>query len=138
MKYDNNQYYYSPSQNYPWYLSDNKPYDAIPMTIAMEEKYEAGIKQGLVMQPAKNGFVMVHPDTLLTEQERIERDKQLLVSQANALLDQSIKLESSVYQRKMSTDQISEFEAWQDDLLEFIDGNSEIMPITPEFIQVLL
>ena len=64
--------------------------------------------------------------------------KQVKMSQVIALLNQSIKLESGVYQRRMSTDEISEFEAWQDDLLAFIDGNSETLPLTPEFINTLL
>jgi len=141
MKYEI-QYYYSASNNSTGYCKeahgDNMPSDCVPVTDEMWQIYEDGVKQGLVMQPAKNGFVMVHPDTLLTEQERIERDKQIQINHANTLLNQSIKLESGVYQRRMSTDEKTEFRIWQDELLAFIDGNSETMPQIPEFIQVLL
>lgn len=72
------------------------------------------------------------------EAKRIERDKQIQLNYANTLLNKSIKLESGVYQRRMSANEVSEFEAWQDELLAFINGNSETMPQTPEFINTLL
>lgn len=89
MKYEI-QYYYSASNNSTGYCKevhgDNMPIDCVPITDEMWQIYEDGIKQGLVMQPDKDGFVMVNPDTLLTEQERIERDKQSLIAQAKGLL----------------------------------------------------
>lgn len=138
MKYDNNQYYYSPSKNYPWYLEDNKPDDAIPMTIEMEEEYEAGIKAGLVITPDGAGFKMVHPDSLLSQQQLEERARQQQLAQANNLLNQSIKLGSGVYQRRMSEEQKQDFKDWQDALLEFINGERQDMPEQPIFIQELL
>lgn len=76
------------------------------------------------------------PEELSAMQAAVAKQREL--SEARALLEQSKSLESGVYQRKMSTDQISEFEAWQDSLLAFIDGNSETLPLTPEFINTLL
>lgn len=76
------------------------------------------------------------PEELAAQQEQEVKQQQL--NHAQALLNQSIKLESGVYQRRMSTDEKSEFEAWQDDLLAFIDGDSETLPQTPGFIQELL
>jgi hypothetical protein len=73
-----------------------------------------------------------------TPAELAAEANQQQLNHANALLNQSIKLDSGVYQRRMSTDEKSEFEAWQDDLLAFIDGDSETLPMTPEFIQALL
>lgn len=143
MKYEI-QYYYSASNNSTGYCKevhgDNMPSDCVLVTDEMWQIYEDGINQGLIMQPnsTKTGFVMIHPDTLLTEQERIERDKRIQLNHAQALLNQSIKLESGVYKRRMSTNEVSEFEAWQDELLAFIDGDSETMPQTPEFINTLL
>lgn len=152
MKYDNNQYYYSPSANYPWYLEDNKPDDAIPMTIKMEEEYGRGYKLGLIITPnpaysvnkfndndtSTYPFLMVHPDSLLSQQELLERDKQRQLALAKQQLDQSIKLESGVYQRKMSEEQQYEFIMYQDALLEFINGERPDMPTQPNFITELL
>lgn len=147
MKYDNNQYYYSPSKNYPWYLEDNKPDDAIPMTVEMEEFYEIGKKKGFIIQPNPDykpnstlyPFIMVHPDTLLSEEDLLVRDRQLKISQATTLLNQSIKLESRAYQRNWATDQITEFEAWQDELYDIVHNNSNAAtPETPSFIQEIL
>lgn len=137
MKYDDNQYYYSPSKNFPWFLADNKPDDSIEMTVEMEEQYEAGVKQGLVITPNESdtGFIMVDPDTLLTAEELIEKNKQRQLAVAQSQLEQSIKLESGVYQRKMTSAQKAEFEAWQDDLFRFINNESPSMPEQPNFIK---
>ena len=64
--------------------------------------------------------------------------KQREMSQAKTLLNQSIKLESGVYQRRMSETEQMEFIRWQDALLEFINGEREEIPPTPEFINILL
>jgi len=152
MKYDNNQYYYSPEENYPWFLEYNKPDDAIQMTVPMEEEYERGYKLGLVITPNPSynvnkfndndtstyPFFMVHPDTLLSQQELLERDKQRQLALAKQQLDQSIKLESGVYQRKMSEEQQYEFIMYQDALLEFINGERQDMPEQPNFLTELL
>lgn len=152
MQYDNNQYYYSPSANYPWYIEDNKPTDSIAMTISMEEEYERGYKLGLVITSNHDynvnkfndtdtgtyPFLMVHPDSLLSQQELLERDKQRQLAIAKQQLDQSIKLESGVYQRKMSEEQQYEFIMYQDALLEFINGERQDMPEQPNFITELL
>lgn len=138
MLHDKNQYYYSPSANYPWFLEDNKPDDAILMTVEMEEEYETGIKAGLVITPDENGFKMVHSDSLLSQQQLEDRNKQQQLAQANDLLNKSIKLESGVYQRRMTTEEQAEFIMWQDSLVGFIDGLDTKMPLTPKFIGVLL
>ena len=63
--------------------------------------------------------------------------KQREMSQAQALLDQSIKLESGVYQRRMSTDEKTEFRIWQDNLYGFIKGGVSVIPSTPNFVKLL-
>ena len=140
MKYDNNQYYYSPSKNYPFFLVDNKPDDSVEMTVEMEGQYEDGVKRGLVIQPnkTKTGFVMVDPDTLLTTEELTERNKQRQLTIAQSQLDKSIRLESGVYQRKMTATQKNDFVAWQDDLFKFINDENVSMPEQPNFIKELL
>lgn len=64
--------------------------------------------------------------------------KQQELNNANYLLIQSIKFESGVYQRKMTLNQKEEFVMWQDSLLDFINGEINLLPITPEFINLLL
>ena len=80
--------------------------------------------------------------TIMTPEELAAKQaaeaKQREIGKAQALLNQSIKLESGAYQRRMSTEEKIEFEAWQDALLDFIDGNSETFPVQPEFINTLL
>lgn len=140
MKYDCIQYYYSPTQNYPWYILEDKPDDAIPMSVIMEEEYETGIKQGLVIRPnlTKNGFVMIDPADLLSTEEQLQQYKKIEFYQAKVLLDKSIKLESGAYQRKMSTEEQNEFVMWQDALFEFIQSERDLSPPIPEFINQFL
>lgn len=138
------QYYYSASKNSTGYCKeahgDNMPSDCVPITDAMWQIYEGGIKLGLVIQPnsTKDGFVMGHPDSLLSQQELEERAKQQRLTQAKSLLNQSIKLESGVYQRRMSETEQIEFIQWQDALLEFINDERTEIPPTPEFINTFL
>lgn len=70
--------------------------------------------------------------------ELLERDKQRQLAIARQQLDQSIKLESGVYQRRMSEEQQYEFIMYQDALLEFINGERQDMPEQPNFITELL
>lgn len=131
MKYEI-QYYYSASNNSTGYCQevhgDNMPSDCVPVTDEMWQIYEDGIKQGLIMQPAKNGFTMVHPDTLLTEQEIIERDKQILVSQASALLRASdYRLIPDEY-TELTTEQQTELLAYRAQLRLVAHGESAELP----------
>lgn len=133
MKYEI-QYYYSASNNSTGYCKeahgDNMPSDCVPITDEMWQIYEDGIKQGLVMQPnsTHDGFVMVYPDTLLTEQERIERDKQLLISQAKALLRASdYRLIPDEY-AELTTDQQTELVTYRAQLRLVARGESAELP----------
>ena len=76
------------------------------------------------------------PEELLAKEQ--ENLKQQQAAESHSLLSRSIQLESGAYQRRMSTEEKIEFEAWQDALLDFIDGNSETLPLQPEFINTLL
>ncbi len=132
MKYEI-QYYYSASKNSTGYCKeahgDNIPSDCVPITDAMWQVYEDGIKQGLVIQPAKNGFVMVHPDTLLTEQEIIERDKQILVSQANAQIQRDEHLwNNQIMWSRYTDEQKTILTNYYDDLIAVTRGESDILP----------
>ena len=59
-----------------------------------------------------------YTDEEIAAQEQ-ERLKQQQTAEAHSLLSRSIKLESGVYQRRMSAEQQAEFVLWQDLLLEF-------------------
>ena len=127
------QYYYSASNNSTGYCKeahgDNMPNDCVPITDEMWQIYEDGIKQGLVIQPAKNGFTMVHPDTLLTEQERIERDKQLLISQANAQIHRDEHLwNNQILWNRYNNEQKTILTNYYDDLIAVTRGESDILP----------
>lgn len=137
MKYDKNQYYYSPSKNYPWFIKSDKPNDAIEMTLEMEEVYEAGINKGLVIQPNanKDGFIMVDPNTLLTPEQRAQQAKANLIQQAKSLIDNTDAFEASTFQSKYLTDeQITQFETWRHTLYDVVYGDSSTIQPTPDFI----
>lgn len=78
-----------------------------------------------------------YTDEEIAAQEQ-ERLKQQQIAEAHSLLSRSIKLESGVYQRRMSAEQQAEFVLWQDLLLEFIKNERQDLPPTPEFINQLL
>ena len=139
MKHDKNQYYYSPSKNYPWFLKHNKPDDAIPMTVEMEECYEAGINQGFVITPKDDGFIMVHPDSLLTPEQIAEREQSKLVMTAELLLEQTNRFETSSFQAKYWTEEEEDkFEQWRHKLFDVVYEGSAEMPDTPNFVQQAL
>lgn len=134
MKYDNNQYYYSPKENYPWFLEYNKPEDAIPMTIEMEEEYESGIKAGLVITPDGQGFKMVHPDSLLSQQQLLERDKQRQLNHAQHQLMRTGNLVAQGHVRDFNDSEQAEFYVYQDNLRAFIRGDIADLPEPPSYL----
>lgn len=132
MKYEI-QYYYSASNNSTGYCKeahgDNMPSDCVPVTDEMWGLYEAGRDHGLIMQPAKNGFTMVHPDTLLTEQEIIKRDKQLLIAQANAQIHRDEHLwNNQILWNRYNNEQKTILTNYYDDLIAVTRGESDILP----------
>lgn len=133
------QYYFSPATKGIYCHEahgNNIPNDAVLITNAIWQKQEQNPSWQIHYTNGK--LDVVHPDTLLSEQERIERDRQCQLALARHQLDQSIKLESSVYQRRMSEEQQYEFIMYQDALLEFINGERQDMPEQPIFVQELL
>ena len=141
MKYDNTQYYYSPSKNYPWFLEDNKPNDAIKMTLEMEEAYEDGINNGNVCQPnsTNDGFLMVHPDTLLTPEELAQRNLNIKITEAKDLINRTNAFDTISFQsRYMTEEQKTEFETWRNDLFNLAYEDATQLPETPDFVQQLL
>lgn len=133
------QYYYSPSTKGVYCHEahgDNMPNDVVQITDAIWQKQEQN--PTWVMHYANGKLDVVHPDSLLSQQQLLERDKQRQLALARQQLDQSIKLESGVYQRRMSEEQKQDFKDWQDALLEFINGERQDMPEQPIFIQGLL
>lgn len=133
------QYYYSPTTKGIYCHEahgDNIPSDAVVITDELWTKKEQN--PTYVFHYANNKLDVVHPDSLLSQQQLEERARQRQIAQANNLLNQSIKLESGVYQRRMTVEEQAEFIMWQDSLVEFIDGLRAGMPPTPTFIEVLL
>ena len=98
--------------------------------------YNTGLKNIVLVDGEIQIVDKYTPAELVARQAQEAKQQQL--NNANALFNQSIKLESGVYQRRMSADEKAEFEAWQDAILDFIDGNSETFPVQPEFINTLL
>lgn len=150
MKHDNNQYFYSSLNNYPFYLMYNKPDDAIPMTVSMEEYYEDGLKNNLIIikniqfdiSEFKDGisetypFKMIDPDSILTPEEKQARELVRLKSTAESLINSSARFDTLSFQSKYwSGDQIEEFTAWRHQLFDIIYGNCDQLPIIPEFVQ---
>lgn len=98
--------------------------------------YNTGLKNIVLVDGEIQIVDKYTPAELVARQ--IQEAKQQQLNNASALFNQSIKLESGAYQRRMSADEKNEFEAWQDAILDFIDGNSETFPVQPEFINTLL
>lgn len=152
MLHDNNQYYYSLSANYPWYLEDNKPTDSIAMTISMEEEYERGYKLGLVITPnlaytvnkfkdndtSTYPFLMVHPDSLLSQQELEEQNKQRQLNHAQHQLMITGNLVTQGYIRDFNNDEQAEFYVYQDNLRAFIRGDIVDLPEPPSYLNSYL
>lgn len=138
------QYYYSASNNSTGYCKeahgDNMPSDCVPVTDEMWDQYIAGRDQGLIMQPnsTNNGFIMIHPDTLLTPEELAQRTAQQVKTAANSMLLNTDRFEHEVYKAKMQGNEPNEFDAWRAELLDVALGDNNIMPTTPEFMDKFL
>lgn len=95
-----------------------------------------------ILNAMSSGFQVViqnkHISILENKQTDEYQQLQELKNKARSLLDKSMILESGVYQRKMNDEQQSEFVMWQDVLAEFIHGERQEMPPTPDFINQLL
>ena len=98
--------------------------------------YNTGLKNIVLVDGIIQIVDKYTPEELAARQAQEAKQQQL--NSALALFNQSIKLESGAYQRRMSAEEKNEFEAWQDALLDFIDGNSDTFPIQPVFINTLL
>ena len=133
------QYYFSPTTAGIYCHEahgDNMPADIMPITDEIWQKQEQN--PTWVMHYSNGKLDVVHPDSLLSQQELLERDKQRQLAIAKQQLDQSIRLESGVYQRRMSEEQKQDFKDWQDELLKFINGERQDMPEQPNFLTELL
>lgn len=124
------QYYYSPSTKGVYCHEahgDNMPNDVVQITDAIWQKQ--GQNPSWVMHYANGKLDVVHPDSLLSQQERIERDKRLLVSQANAQINRDEHLwNNQILWNRYTDEQKTILTNYYDDLIAVTRGESDILP----------
>lgn len=124
------QYYFSPTTK-GIYCHEahgyNMPNDVVPITDAIWEKKKQN--PTWQMHYANGKLDVVHPDSLLSQHEIEERDKQLLVSQANVQIHRDEHLwNNQILWNRYTDEQKTILTNYYDDLIAVTRGESDILP----------